>query len=853
MAASSAPRTKRRQYAAEQLQAYSAPEPAPYDNIYPASVPGHVPAQGPAPMFTPGLANVDANFAAQQQMQPQPGYYENQLAGQFAHMGLDHRPLQLHTINLLATLPNPAELQIPPPKMPLPATATISQEPTANADPTYMRSTLGAVPTTGGLLVKTKLPFALVLSPNRSGDDVPLVTDTVIARCRRCRSFINPYVQFVDGGQRWKCCLCGLANEVPQLFDWDATTNSPADRYARQELHHAVVEYVAPTEYMVRPPQPLVYVFLVDVSHAAVQSGMLATATRTILENLDRIPNGEDRTKVAIIGFDVSLYFFSLTAEATDVNMLVVSDVDDVFLPQPSDLLVNLTEARTAVETLLGRMQSLFAENDSLGSALGPALQAGFKMISSMGGKMVVLSASLPTVGTGALKSREDAKLLGTPKESSLLQAGNSWYKTFAIECSRATVSVDMFLFGSAYQDVASLSVLPHYTSGSTFFYPGFNAARTEDAVKFATEFGGFLASPVGLEALMRLRTSRGLHPAGFHGNFFLRSTDLLAMPAVPQDQSYMIELEIDETINDPFVVLQCSLLYTTALGERRIRATTLALPTTANISDVYAAADQGAIAAYLANKAVERVQTHKLEDARDGISNRVTAILEAYKNTMTGGAASGQLAIAQNLSMMPLLALGLLKHVALRHSAQIPSDLRAYAHTLLTTLPIQRLIPYLHPTFYSLHNMPPECGTIGEHGVILPPAHPLSSEPLERHGLYLIEDGQTIFLWVGRDAVPQLVMDVFDLPAYAALHGGKYTLPLLDNPFSQRVNTVVNAVREMYRGVYYPMLYIVKEDGEPSLRLWALSALIQDRGDQTPSYQQWLGQLRDKIAGSSY
>jgi protein transport protein SEC24 len=38
-----------------------------------------------------------------------------------------------------------------------------------------------------------------------------------------------------------------------------------------------------------------------------------------------------------------------------------------------------------------------------------------------------------------------------------------------------------------------------------------------------------------------------------------------------------------------------------------------------------------------------------------------------------------------------------------------IPSDVRAYSQALLTTLPSQLLIPYLHPVFYSLHNMPKE------------------------------------------------------------------------------------------------------------------------------------------------
>ena len=55
-----------------------------------------------------------------------------------------------------------------------------------------------------------------------------------------------------------------------------------------------------------------------------------------------------------------------------------------------------------------------------------------------------------------------------------------------------------------------------------------------------------------------------------------------------------------------------------------------------------------------------------------------------------------------------------------------------------------------------------------------MPTPLPLTSERLERHGLFLIEDGQTIFLWVGRDAVPQLILDVFNLPGYEVLRGGK-------------------------------------------------------------------------------
>ena len=82
-------------------------------------------------------------------------------------------------------------------------------------------------------------------------EPVPVVSDTVIARCRRCRTYINPFVTFIEGGHRWKCCMCNLSNEVPQLFDWDQVKNIPADRWKRSELNESVVEFVAPTEYMV--------------------------------------------------------------------------------------------------------------------------------------------------------------------------------------------------------------------------------------------------------------------------------------------------------------------------------------------------------------------------------------------------------------------------------------------------------------------------------------------------------------------------------------------------------------------------------------------------------------------------
>ncbi|KAI8354974.1 putative ER to Golgi transport-related protein [Mortierella sp. GBAus27b] len=758
------------------------------------------------------------------------------------------------TVALMGASPKVVDLDAPPPPINLPATATITQSPFSNCDPSYKRSTLNAIPATSQLLTKSRLPFGLVITPYRSvkeGDEpVPVVTDSVIARCRRCRTYINPFVKFVEGGQRWKCNMCFTLNEVPSSFDYDSLTQQPVDRWQRKELNHAVVEYIAPTEYMVRPPQPLVYMFVIDVSYPAIQCGMVATAAATILESLDRIPNDEGRTKIGIITVDSSIHFYNLKTASGEPQMLVVSDLEEPFLPQPQDLLCNLSECRPALEGLLNRLNEMFKDTQNVGNALGPALNSAHKLIAPIGGKILCLQATLPTLGEGALKQREDPKLLGTSKESTLLQAASSFYKSFAIECSRSQVCVDIFLFGSQYSDVASLSCIPRYTGGSTFFYPAFTAAKSEDALKFAHELAEFLSQRIALEAVLRVRASKGLRMSAFYGNFFIRSTDLLALPNVPRDQSYSIEVSYDDNLTVPIVCFQTALLHTSSSGERRIRVLTLALPVTTSLSELFMSADQVAIATLLSCKAIERAVSSKLDDARDALTNKCVDILGVYKTHMTASSsgATPNLQICENLKLLPLLTLGMLKHVALRGGSQIPSDLRSYAMHLCSTLPSQCLIPFIHPRFYSLHDMPEHCGVTGANGIELPTALNLSSERLSRAGLFMLEDGQNIFLWIGRDVVPQLCMDLFGVPNYESIRGGKTTLPTLETDFNQRVNLIVGKTREMRRTAYYPQLYLIKEDGDPALRLWFLSHLIEDRSEPIMSYYQYLGHLKDRV-----
>lgn len=63
-------------------------------------------------------------------------------------------------------------------------------------------------------------------------------------------------------------------------------------------------------------------------------------------------------------------------------------------------------------------------------SALGSALQAGFKLLSPTGGRMTVFQTQLPNLGAGALQSREDPNQRASAKVRAQMCSGYNMYRT---------------------------------------------------------------------------------------------------------------------------------------------------------------------------------------------------------------------------------------------------------------------------------------------------------------------------------------------------------------------------------------------------------------------------------------
>ncbi|XP_059398689.1 protein transport protein Sec24A [Carassius carassius] len=764
-----------------------------------------------------------------------------QLSPSLASLSLQSPPPEaLRAVNLLQ------ERSLLPPGAVSPPVPCLPQDlQKLNVSPEVFRSTLTSIPQTQSLLNKAKLPLGLLLHPFKDLSQLPVVTSSNIVRCRSCRTYINPFVTFVDA-RRWKCNLCHRVNDVPEEFMYNPVSRSYGVPHKRPEVQSATIEFIAPSEYMLRPPQPAVYLFVLDVSHNAVQTGYLDVVCQMLLDNLDSLP-GDARTKIGFITFDSNIHFYNLQEGLSQPQMLIVSDVDDVFLPTPDSLLVNRSECRELLQDLLTSLPQMFAQTMETQSALGPALQAAFKLLCPTGGRMSVFQTQLPTLGIGALQPREEPSQRANTKDVQHLSPATDFYKKLALDCSGHHVAVDLFLLSAQYSDLSSLGCISRYSAGSVYFYPSYhkqhNPAQTERLQK---DLKRYLTRKIGFEAVMRIRCTKGLSIHTFHGNFFVRSTDLLSLPNVNPDAGFAVQMSIEENLLDlQTVSFQAALLYTSSKGERRIRVHTLCLPVVNSLSDIFAGADVQAITALLASMAVDRSVTASLSDARDALINAAIDSLASYRSSVLTVQQPGLLAPAC-LRLLPLYILALLKHKAFRTSASTRLDERVFAMGQLKHQPLAFLMMMVHPGLYRVDELTDEGAlNINDRTIPQPRALQLSVEKLSRDAAFLMDCGTVMYLWVGRSCSPVFLTEVLGAESYAAVPLNMNQLPELDTARSSRLRAFVGWLRE--HRPFHAVLHVIRD--ESPLKAEFMQNMIEDLSESALSYYEFLLHLQQQIS----
>lgn len=220
--------------------------------------------------------------------------------------------------------------------VPPPASVSFVAFDQGNASPKFARLTVNNIPSTNDGLQATGLPLGLLLqplAPQQAGEaEIPVLDfgDAGPPRCRRCRAYINPFMMFRSGGNKFVCNLCTHPNDTPP--EYFCATNPQGvrvDRDQRPELHRGTVEFVVPKEYYTKEPVGLRWLFVIDVTQESYNKGFLEAFCDGILsalyggEDQEKDENGEPKrqipegSKVGFMTYDKDIHFYNIAVSNT--------------------------------------------------------------------------------------------------------------------------------------------------------------------------------------------------------------------------------------------------------------------------------------------------------------------------------------------------------------------------------------------------------------------------------------------------------------------------------------------------------------------------------------------------------
>ncbi|GAB4826005.1 Protein transport protein Sec24C [Ancistrocladus abbreviatus] len=732
----------------------------------------------------------------------------------------------------------------PPP----PATSEYIVRDTGNCSPRYMRCTINQIPCTADLLATSGMQLALLVQPlalpHPSEEPIQVVDfgEGGPVRCSRCKGYINPFMKFVDQGRRFICNLCGFTDETPRDYHCNLGPDGRRrDADERPELCRGTVEFVALKEYMVREPMPAVFFFLVDVSLNAIHTGATAAACSAINQVIADLLDGP-RTMVGIATFDSTIHFYNLKRALQQPLMLIIPDVQDVYTPLETDVVVPLSECRQHLELLLDNIPTMFQTNKIADSAFGAAIKAAFLAMKSTGGKLLVFQSVLPSLGIGALSARDAegrSNISAGEKEAhKLLQPADKMLKEMAIEFAEYQVCVDVFIVAQNYVDIASISVVPRTTGGQVYYYHPFSVVS--DNAKLYNDLRWNVTRPQGFEAVMRVRCSQGIQVQEYSGNFCKRIPTDVDLPGIDCDKTIMVTMKHDDKLQDGSeCAFQCALLYTTVYGQRRIRVTTLSLPCTSTLSNLFRSADLDTQFACFMKQAASEIPATPLLQVREQVTNHCVNILHSYRKYCATVSSSGQLILPEALKLLPLYTLALIKSTGLRTDGRI--DDRSFWINYVSSLSTPLAVPLVYPRMISIHDL--QSKEIDES--LIPAATPLSSEHVSDEGIYLLENGIDALVYIGNSVNSQILQQLFGISLVDEIPA-QFVLQQYDNPLSKKFNEVINEIRR--QRCSYLCLKLCKK-GDSSGMLF-FSHIVEDKTPTGLSYVEFLVHIHRQIQG---
>uniref|UniRef100_A0A2S2QTF0 Protein transport protein Sec24C n=1 Tax=Sipha flava TaxID=143950 RepID=A0A2S2QTF0_9HEMI len=726
-----------------------------------------------------------------------------------------------------------------------------------NASPRLIRSTMYCVPTTTDIMKQTSVPFGLVISPlakiKPEEYPPPIINTGEVGpvRCKRCKAYMSPFMQFIDGGKHFICLLCKASTEVPvEYFQHLDHTGQRLDRSERPELCFGSYEFIVPKEYCRKEiqPKPPAYIFVIDVSYNNMKSGLVRLICAFMKELLTQLPTelGQEKSKIRVgfITYDTTVHFYNIKETLAVPQMMVVGDTTEVFMPLLDGFLCDPEKSSHVIDALMEQIPTLFNETRTTETILLPAIKAGMEALKNADccGKLFVFHSSLPIAeAPGKLKNREDRKLLATDKEKSILNPITNVYTELGEQCVQAGCCVDLFITNNSYIDLATIGQISKISGGEIFKYTYFQAEF--DGQRFLSDLKHDISRPTVFDAVMRVRTSTGTRPTDFYGHFFMSNSTDVELAAIDCDKAIAIEVKHDDKLDEQDgVMIQTAMLYTSCSGQRRVRILNLSLRSSGQMGELYRSYDLDTIMNFFGKQVMYKILESSGRQVKEAITNKTAQILATYRKHCASPSSAGQLILPECMKLMPLYINCLIKSDAMSGGPDMTVDDRWYNMHLVITADIPTTLGYFYPRLIPIHTLSDETSL---NDVLIPDQLRCSIEKFSDDGAYILENGVYMFLWIGMGLSQTFLSNVFGVQNIMHVDTERSAIPVIDNPLNKAVRQVLSKIQEERSHTMRLSIIRQKDKIETVMRHF----LVEDHGiDNSPSYVEFLCHMHKEI-----
>jgi protein transport protein SEC24 len=183
-----------------------------------------------------------------------------------------------------------------------------------------------------------------------------------------------------------------------------------------------------------------------------------------------------------------------------------------------------------------------------------------------------------------------------------------------------------------------------------------------------------------------------------------------------------------------------------------------------------------------------------------------------------------------EDLRRIPLYIMGLLKSVAWRATSDVFPDQRIAAWARLLSSSGDTCAAVCYPRMIALHTMSDGVGHPDENGhTVLPEMLSLTSESMSQDGAYLIEDGETIMIWLGRGISSHFLYAVFGVSSIDQLNPevAEQLIGTTGDQLSSRIVAIIEGIREQ-RAPPFMSITVIRQGDYLESKFFQM--LIEDR-----------------------